>query len=37
MNAAAVAAIGGSMMITIFSYDYATLACNGGVPQVSYT
>jgi len=24
-------------MINIHSYDYATLSCNGGVPQVSYT
>jgi hypothetical protein len=25
------------VMLQVYSYDYATLSCNGGVPQVSYT
>jgi len=28
---------GGSCMLTIYAYNYATLSCNGGVPQITYT
>lgn len=28
---------GGTVMLTVYAYNYATLASNGGVPQVSYT
>jgi len=27
----------GSVMLTIYAYNYATLSCNGGVPQITYT
>jgi hypothetical protein len=27
----------GSVMLTIYAYNYATLGCNGGVPQITYT
>lgn len=37
LTAAGQATAGANCMINIYSYDYATLACNGGVPQVSYT
>jgi hypothetical protein len=27
----------GNVMLTIYAYNYATLSCNGGVPQITYT
>jgi len=27
----------GQVMLTVYAYNYATLSCNGGVPQITYT